>query len=190
MAAQPGRGARAELEIGLAIYNAAYSFVAPLLERPLDDALRVVEVNVDGPAAPRARARASDDRARAWRHRADVVARRVPGLAAARRVRREQGVQHRARREPVGRARPHGVDVLVSCAGAIRTPGYIETAKKDAPGTLDPARVVELTLARARQAADRRAGRGEQARAPSCSGASLSRRAAIGIMARNTADLE
>ncbi|HSQ65840.1 MAG TPA: SDR family NAD(P)-dependent oxidoreductase, partial [Polyangiaceae bacterium] len=37
------------LEIGLGFYNAAYSFIAPLLERPLDDALRVVDVNVRGP---------------------------------------------------------------------------------------------------------------------------------------------
>ncbi|HSP18942.1 MAG TPA: SDR family NAD(P)-dependent oxidoreductase, partial [Myxococcaceae bacterium] len=39
----------AELEVGLAVYNAAYSFVAPLLDRPLEDALRVVDVNVRGP---------------------------------------------------------------------------------------------------------------------------------------------
>jgi uncharacterized protein len=39
--------------------------------------------------------------------------------------------------------------VLVSCAGAIRTPNYLAFRKdgKDAPGTLDPATVVAQTLA-------------------------------------------
>ena len=37
--------------------------------------------------------------------------------------------------------------MLVSCAGAIRTPGYLKTATKDAPGTLDPVEVAEQTLA-------------------------------------------
>jgi uncharacterized protein len=44
---------------------------------------------------------------------------------------------------------PRNVDVLVSCAGAIRTPNYLAFRKdgKDAPGTLDPATVVAQTLA-------------------------------------------
>jgi short-subunit dehydrogenase len=43
------RAATEGLDVGLAVYNAAYSFIAPLLERPLDDALRVVDVNCRGP---------------------------------------------------------------------------------------------------------------------------------------------
>lgn len=43
--------------------------------------------------------------------------------------------------------RGRGVDVIASCAGAIRTPGY-EKAKdiKEAPGTMDAIRVAEETL--------------------------------------------
>jgi short-subunit dehydrogenase len=43
--------------------------------------------------------------------------------------------------------RDRGVDVIASCAGAIRTPGY-EKAKdqKEAPGTLDAMQVAEETL--------------------------------------------
>ena len=37
------------LDVGLGVYNAAYSYIAPLLERPLDDTLRVIDVNVRGP---------------------------------------------------------------------------------------------------------------------------------------------
>ena len=38
------------------------------------------------------------------------------------------------------------VDVVVSSAGAIRTPGYAKAATKDAPGTLDADVVAETTL--------------------------------------------
>jgi len=42
--------------------------------------------------------------------------------------------------------KPHGVDVLVSCAGAVRTPGYAAAASGDAPGALDADVVAEQTL--------------------------------------------
>ena len=42
--------------------------------------------------------------------------------------------------------KPHGVDVVVASAGAIRTPGYAKTATKDAPGTLDAGVVAEMAL--------------------------------------------
>ena len=42
-------GTCAELDIGVAVYNAAFSLVAPLLDRPREEALRVVDVNVRGP---------------------------------------------------------------------------------------------------------------------------------------------
>jgi uncharacterized protein len=42
--------------------------------------------------------------------------------------------------------RPDGVDVLVSCAGAIRTPNYERALAKEAPGTLDSRVVAERTL--------------------------------------------
>src|SRR6185503_533147 len=41
---------------------------------------------------------------------------------------------------------PSGVDVVVSAAGAIRTPGYLRTARKEAPGVLDPEVVAARTL--------------------------------------------
>ncbi len=44
--------------------------------------------------------------------------------------------------------KPHGVQVIASCAGATRTPNYLKTmAKGGAPGELEPAQVAEETLA-------------------------------------------
>ena len=43
--------------------------------------------------------------------------------------------------------RADGIDVVVSCAGAIRTPGYLRTYGKEAPGILAPEAVASKTLA-------------------------------------------
>jgi len=43
--------------------------------------------------------------------------------------------------------KPHGVQVIASCAGATRTPGYLRTVPGGAPGELEPAQVAEETLA-------------------------------------------
>jgi short-subunit dehydrogenase len=40
----------------------------------------------------------------------------------------------------------HGIHVLASAAGAIRTPGYAATLAKEPPGTMDPDAVAEETL--------------------------------------------
>ena len=42
--------------------------------------------------------------------------------------------------------KPHGIDVIASCAGAILTPGYREAQRGRAPGTLEAAAVAEETL--------------------------------------------
>ena len=43
--------------------------------------------------------------------------------------------------------KPHGIDVLACCAGAIHTPGYRQAEKiKPAPGTLEANEVAEQTL--------------------------------------------
>ena len=84
--------------------------------------------------------------------------------------------------------RPHGIDVVASCAGAIRTPGYARTVQREAPGMLDPAQVAERTLAAL--------GRGPRA-VPGLvnrvAGVLLERllpsRLAIRVMAGNTKDL-
>jgi short-subunit dehydrogenase len=86
------------LEVGVAVYNAAYAFIGPFLDKPLEEALRVVDVNVRGPIrfvhalAP----------AMVARGRGGLVHRRIPGRSDALGLRGQQGLQHRAGRESLG----------------------------------------------------------------------------------------
>ena len=145
--AQALAASAAGLEVSLGVYNAAYSFVGPLLDRPVEEALRVVDVNIRGPLqfvhaiAP------------------EMVARGRGGIVLMSSLAGLQGAPHlaayaasKAFNLVLGESlwaelRPLGVEVLVSCAGAIRTPGYLKTARGDAPGTLEPEQVAEQTLA-------------------------------------------
>ena len=137
----------ADVEVGVGVYNAAYSFVAPLFERPIEDALRVVDVNVRGPLL--------------FSHSVvpPMIARGRGALVLMSSLAGFQGSPKLAAYAASkafttilgeslwGELRPKGVDVVASCAGAIRTPGYATALQKEAPGTLDPADVVETTLA-------------------------------------------
>ncbi len=136
-------------EIGVAVYNAAFSFVAPLLERPLDDALKTVDVNVRAPLR--------------------FVHAIAPGMVARKRGAIElmsslAGFTGTPKLQTYAASKaflttlaeglwaelsPHGVHVLASCAGAIRTPNYerMRAGAPEAPGTLDAADVVRTTLA-------------------------------------------
>ena len=134
------------LEFGLGVYNAAYSFIAPLFERPLEDALRVVDVNVRGPLR--------------FAHAIvpAMIARKRGGLVLMASM---AGFQGNPRLAPYAASkafeivlaeslwaelRPSGVDVLASCPGAVRTPNYLKTTDEEAPGTLDAAEVATRTL--------------------------------------------
>lgn len=85
--------------------------------------------------------------------------------------------------------KPHGIDVVACCAGAIDTPGYSQAEKsKAAPGTLAARDVAERTL--------KALGRGPLVVPGTTNKIGrfvltrlLSRRAAIGMMARNTGSL-
>ncbi len=134
------------LEIGVGVYNAAYAPIGALLERTPEELSRVVDVNARGPLAfARALAPA-------------MVARRRGGLVLMSSLAGFQGSPRIAAYAATkafdtvlaeglwGELGPRGVDVLASCAGAIRTPGYRKSAKGDAPGTLDAEVVVERTL--------------------------------------------
>lgn len=139
-------GAIAGKEVGLGIYNAAFSFVAPLLDRPLDDALQVVDVNVKGPLRfVHALGPAMRERGKGGLVLMSSIAgfHGAPHLAAY--------AASKAFNIVLGESlsaelRPAGVDVLVSCAGAIRTPNYSKALAREAPGTLDAHAVAEQTL--------------------------------------------
>lgn len=139
-------GAFDDLDVGVAVYNAAYSFIAPLADRPLGDALRVIDVNVRGPVI--------------FAHAVlpGMLARRRGALVLMSSMAGSQGVPRlsmyaasKAFTTVLGEGlwhelAPRGIDVVTSCAGAIRTPNYASTGGRDAPGTLDPAAVVDATL--------------------------------------------
>ncbi len=136
----------AGLLVGLAVYNAGASFTGRLLDRPLGDALQVVRVNIEGPLrfvhalAP------------------PMQARKRGGLVLMSSVAGFQGAptlapyaSSKAFNIVLGESlwaelRGDGIDVITSCAGAIRTPNYSKATKEEAPGILDARVVAERTL--------------------------------------------
>jgi short-subunit dehydrogenase len=138
--------ATAGKHVGTGIYNAGFSFLSPLLDRPLEDALQVVDVNVKGPLrfihalAPAMRARGRGGL---------VLMSSIAGFHGAPNL--AAYAASKAFNIVLGESlwaelRPSGVDVLVSCAGAVRTPNYAKALAREAPGTLDPRAVAEHTL--------------------------------------------
>lgn len=177
-----------DLDIGIAIYNAAYAPIGNVLDHTVDDLLRVVDVNVRGPLLF------------ARTLTPPMVMRRRGGLVLMSSMAGFQGAPRIATYaatkafnivfgEGLWRElKPHGVDVLASCAGAIRTPGYQRSAKADAPGTLDASVVAEETLAALGHGPTLVPGRTNRF-ARFLLGRLLPRRMAIAIMAKNTKDL-
>ena len=178
----------ADLDVGFAVYNAAHAPVGVLVTRPIDELVKVVDVNVRGPLvfartlAPRMVARGRGG---------IVLMSSLAGFQGAPRI--AAYAASKAFNIVLGESlwselRPHGIDVLVCCAGAIRTPGYAMSAQKDAPGTLDADFVAEETL--------NALGRGPivvpgtiNRLARVMLGRALPRRAAISVMARSTKEL-
>jgi short-subunit dehydrogenase len=135
-----------DLEIGLGIYNAGYSFIGNTLDQPLERALKVVEVNCMGPLRL------------AHALVPKMIERKRGGLVLMSSI---AGYQGGPRLAPYAASKAFnrilaeglwaelagsGVDVLASCPGAIRTPNYLKTTDKEAPGTMDPIAVAEDTL--------------------------------------------
>ncbi len=178
----------ANLDIGLGIYNAAFAPVGDLAQRPLDDLLRVVDVNVRAPLifartlAPKLIARGQGGLILMSSLAGYQGAPRIATYAASKafNIVLGEGLWHELK--------PHGVDVLVSTAGAIRTPGYAAAAQGDAPGTLDARNVAEQTLAALGNGPTVIPGTTNRI-ARFVLGRLLPRRTAIGIFARSTKDL-
>lgn len=178
----------ADLDVGLAVYNAAHAPVGDLVSRPIDDLLRVVDVNVRGPLvfartlAPRMVARGRGGIVLMSSLAGYQGAPRIATYAASKafNIVLGEGLWHELR--------PHGVDVVVSSAGAIRTPGYAKAATKDAPGTLGADAVAEATLNALGSGPAVVPGNVNRL-ARFVIGRVLPRRTAIGIFARSTKDL-
>jgi uncharacterized protein len=140
------REAVAGKDLGLAIFNAGLSFLGPFLEHPLEDALQVVDVNVKGPL--RLVHLLAPDMCKKGRG-GIVLMSSIAGLQGAPEL--APYAASKAFNIVLGESlwaelAPFGVDVLVSAAGAIRTPTYQKLLAKEAPGTLDADVVAERTL--------------------------------------------
>lgn len=134
------------LELGVLIYNAASVPIGPFLDVAFEDIERAVSVNVRGPVA--------------------FVHRLVPGMRERGRgavvlmssLAGLQGAPHLATYSASkafnimlaealwDELREQGIDVSVCCSGAVRTPGYDQFLDKDAPGMLAADDVVRRTL--------------------------------------------
>ena len=136
-----------EREIGLVVYNAALSIVAPFLDTPLADKQRIVDVNVRGPVI----AAHVFGEPMAARGRGGIILLSsltafwgsawvaTYGASKAFNLSLGEALTHELARR--------GVDVLVSCAGATRTPGFVKlvTGRK-APRAMSPDAVARETL--------------------------------------------
>lgn len=136
-----------EREIGLYVHNAGFAPGGDFLGRPLADPLRCLDVNCRAPLmlshllgnAMAARGRggivlmSSLTAFQGTPHLTAYGASKAFNLALA------EGLH--------GELARRGVDVLACCAGATRTPGFLQSSPEGAPGELAPAQVVEEALA-------------------------------------------
>lgn len=140
------RAAAAGLEVGLLVYNAAHSVIGPFVERPVEEQVRVVEVNCRGPLllahllggemARRGRGgivlmtSISGSQGNPWL--ASYAASKAFNLVLA------EGLW-----DELGR---RGVDVVACRAGATRTPGYEASRPRRGTPLMEPGPVVEAAL--------------------------------------------
>lgn len=181
--------ATADLEVGVAVYNAAYAPVGPLLEQAPEALEQVVDVNVRGPLRlVRGLAPAMVARGRG----AIVLMSSLAGLQGTPRL--SAYAASKAFNTVLAEGlwaelRASGVTVVASCAGAIRTPGYEGAARRDAPGTLDAEVVAERTLAGLRRGPRVVPGLINDV-ASWVVGRLLPRRLAVSVMAASTRELQ
>lgn len=134
-------------DIGLLVYNAAYAPIGNFEDIPEDQLLQIVDVNIKTPLLLSKLVSAK------------MLERQKGGIILMSSLAGTQGSPKIATyaaskafntilaeglwKELQGQ----GIDVLASCAGAIRTPGYVQAAnRREAPGTLHAHQVAEETL--------------------------------------------
>jgi uncharacterized protein len=138
------------LDIGLLVYNAAFSAVGPFLERSIEDHLKEVDTNI---RAPLVLAHAFGKR---------LVERKRGGMILMSSLSAMQGTAYvanyaatKAYNALLGEGlwdewKAAGVDVLVCVPSAVRTPNYLASrptpGKMFSPAAAEPRRVVEAAL--------------------------------------------
>jgi uncharacterized protein len=178
-----------DVPIGLLVYNAAFAPIGRFEDTGDEDLARAVDVNVKAPLLLAKLLSAS----MIERGRGGIVlmsslagAQGSPNLATYAATKSFNAILAEGLWKEL---KPHGVDVLACCAGAVLTPGYEQaTQSKPAPGTLQASDVAEHTLNALGRGpvvvpgATNKIGRFVLTRL-------LPRRAAIAIMAKNTGGL-
>ncbi|WP_428120191.1 SDR family NAD(P)-dependent oxidoreductase [Candidatus Poriferisodalis sp.] len=136
----------AGLDLGIVVYNAAFTPAGPFLEASDVEIEQAVDVNVRGPLlALRALVPSMGSRGKG----AVVLMSSLSGL---------QGTPHisvyaasKAFNLILAEGlwyelRSHGIDIVACCAGAMRTPGYMRSFGRDVPGMLAPDEAARRTL--------------------------------------------
>jgi short-subunit dehydrogenase len=178
-----------EQDIGLLVYNAAYSPIGYFVDVPEKDLQKAIDVNV---RAPLTLIKLLSAKMTQRKKGGIILMSSLSGMQGSPKIATysatksfntilAEGLWHELKRE--------NIDVLACTAGAVRTRGYLNSSDhKDAPGTLDPEKVVEETL---------HSLGGKPAVTPGLTnkiarfvmGRLLPRKTAISIMHNNTKDL-
>ena len=137
----------AGLTVGLLVYNAAYSVIGPFVDYPLDEQLRVLDVNCRGPLVLSHLL----GKAMAERRRGGIVlmtsmaaSQGGPWLASYAASKAFNLVLAEGLWDELGR---RGVDVVACRAGATRTPGYVTSRPRPSRvPLLEPDHVARVAL--------------------------------------------
>ena len=136
-----------DLDIGLLIYNAAFSVVGPFWNFDIDTHLKEIDVNVRGPLVL---AHGFGERFRARGRGGIILMSSMGALQGMVRVANYSATKAYNLVLAEGlwaELRDDGVDVLVSCAGATRTPNYVASEPEDANVPVqEPEQVATETL--------------------------------------------
>ena len=139
-----------QLEVGLLVYNAAFSAVGPFLDRPIDDHFREIDTNIRTPLAltyhfgRRMQAGGQGGIILMASLSAFQGSAFISNYAATKafNILLAEGLWEEWRRR--------GTDVLVCIAGATRTPNYVASSPKQtgnfSEATLEPEQVVREAL--------------------------------------------
>lgn len=133
-------------EVGFYVHNAAYVPHGPFLGQPSADQAKSVDVNCRVPvllAHLLAESMAARGRGGIVLMSSLTAFQGTPLLAT---YGATKGFNLALAEALHTELRPRGVDVLACCAGATRTPGFLRSAPKGAPGELQPEQVVEEAL--------------------------------------------
>jgi short-subunit dehydrogenase len=140
------RAATAGLEVGLVVYNAAHSLIGPFLEQPLDEKLRILDVNCRGPlvlADELGRAMANRGRGGLVIMASMAAAQGSPWVATYAATKAFDLVLAEGLWDELS---AHGVDVLACRAGATRTPNYEASKPQGKVPLMEPAAVAARAL--------------------------------------------